>query len=174
MNSQEFRRDLDIKKPRYLAKYFTLMETISNKGTVGGGNYIKFGPFFQTYMYAFMIGYQIGECTPIFGSGETKDFAPLGNWKPSDLVDYIIMMILNEPADKLGFTWEQLEQMSDEEHRQAVSTIVKRIEGYANTGLAYIQDKFDTAKEEFRSPYVFVNLLRNVIKEKQAKSETTI
>lgn len=65
MNGNEFRQELDIKKPKYLAKYYNLMETISNKGSVNGGDYIKFGPFFQTYMYAFMIGYHLGVCNPI-------------------------------------------------------------------------------------------------------------
>ena len=41
------------------------------------------------------------------------------------------------------------------------------MEGYANTGLNYIQDKFDNAKEEFRSPYVFINLLREIVESKQ-------
>ena len=39
--------------------------------------------------------------------------------------------------------------------------------GISNTGLNYIQDKFDNAKEEFRSPYVFINLLREVVESKQ-------
>lgn len=47
MNGNEFRQELDIKKPKYLAKYYNLMETISNKGSVNGGDYIKFGPFFR-------------------------------------------------------------------------------------------------------------------------------
>lgn len=34
MNGNEFRQELDIKKPKYLAKYYNLMETISNKGSV--------------------------------------------------------------------------------------------------------------------------------------------
>ena len=41
------------------------------------------------------------------------------------------------------------------------------MEGYANSGLNYIQDKFDNAKEEFRSPYVFINLLREIVESKQ-------
>ena len=167
MNSQEFRREIDIKRPKYLAKYSTLMETISNKGTTGGGNYIKFGPFFQTYMYAFMIGYHLGDCNPITGGGESKDFAPISHWKPSELADYIIMLVLNEPADKLGFTWFELEKMNDDEQKTAVSTIIRRIEGYANTGLNYLQDKFDKSKEEFRSPYVFMNILRDVVENKK-------
>lgn len=163
MNSQEFRQEIDIKKPKYLAKYFELMETISNKGALGGGDYIKFGPFFQTYMYAFMIGYHIGECNIITGAGETKDFAPISYWKPSELADYIIMLVLSEPDEKLGFSWNELEDMSDERCKEAVSTIIRRIEGYANTGLNYIQNKFNTEKDEFRSPHVFLNLLREVV-----------
>lgn len=45
LDGNEFRQELDIKKPKYLAKYY--METISNKGSVNGGDYIKFGPFFR-------------------------------------------------------------------------------------------------------------------------------
>lgn len=162
MNSQEFRQEIDIKKPRYLAKYFDLMTAISNKGTAGGADYIKFGPFFQTYMYAFMIGYQLGECSLIAGAGETRDFAPIGNWRPSELTDYILMLVLSEEKEKIGFTWSELEDMNDEQCKDAVSTIIRRIEGYANAGLNYIQDKFNTEKDEFRSPQVFINFLREV------------
>lgn len=162
MNSQEFRQEIDIKRPRYLAKYFDLMTAISNKGTTGGADYIKFGPFFQTYMYAFMIGYQLGECNLIAGVGETKDFAPISHWKPSELTDYILMLVLSEEKEKIGFTWSELEDMNDDQCKETVSTIIRRIEGYANTGLNYIQDKFNTEKDEFRSPQVFINFLREV------------
>ena len=145
-----------------MAKYFDLMTAISNKGTAGGADYIKFGPFFQTYMYAFMIGYQLGDCSLIAGAGETKDFAPISHWKPSELTDYILMLVLSEEKEKIGFTWSELEDMNDEQCKEAVSTIIRRIEGYANTGLNYIQDKFNTEKDEFRSPQVFINFLREV------------
>ena len=162
MNAQEFRQEIEIKKPRYLAKYFDLMQTISTKGATGGGDYIKFGAFFQTYMYAFMIGYHIGECNQIAGAGETKDFAPISHWKPSDMADYILMLVLSEPIEKLGFEWSELEDMSDDQCREAVSNIIRRIEGYANTGLNFIQSKFNNEKDEFRSPQVFLNFLREV------------
>lgn len=167
MNAQEFRQEIDIKRPRYLAKYFDLMQTISIKGATGGGDYIKFGAFFQTYMYAFMIGYHIGECNLIVGAGETKDFAPINHWKPSEMADYILMLILSESKEKLGFTWIELENMTDEQCKEAVSTIIRRIEGYANTGLNYIQNKFNNEKDEFRSPEVFLKLLREAVDNKE-------
>ena len=167
MNSQEFRQEIDIKRPKYLEKYLPLMEAISNKGAVGGGDYIKFGPFFQTYMYAFMIGYHLGECNFISGTGETRDFAPINHWKPAELADYIIMLILSESDEKLGFSWERFEDMNEEESKAAVAMIIRRIEGYANTGLNYIQNKFNNEKDEFRSPNVFINLLREVVDDKK-------
>ncbi len=167
MNSNDFRQEIDIKKPKYLAKYYALMETISNKGSVNGGDYIQFGPFFQTYMYAFMIGYHLGVCNLIKGAGETRDFAPIGQWKPAELADYILMLVLSETDDKLGFKWIDLESMTDEECKIAISSIIQRIEGYANTGFNYIQHKFDEGKDEFRDPMVFVNLLKDVVESKK-------
>ena len=56
---------------------------------LNGGDYIQLGPFFQTYMYAFMIGYHLGVCNPIKDSGETRDFAPISQWKPMEISDYV-------------------------------------------------------------------------------------
>lgn len=72
MNSKDLRQEIEIKRPRYLLKFKPLLEAISNKGTAGGGDFIKFGPFFQTYMYAFMIGYRRGECIPLQDAGEKQ------------------------------------------------------------------------------------------------------
>ncbi len=158
----DIRRRIDIKRPRYLTKYTSLMEAISIKGTTKGGDYIKFGQFWQTYMYAFMIGYHLGENIPITDSGDKRDFFPFGEWKPAELRDFILTMVLNESAEKLRFDWIQLEEMNEEDSEAAVVAIVRRIEGYANVGLSYLQDKFDNEKEEFRDPFVFVNLLRKI------------
>lgn len=113
-------------------------------------------------MYAFMIGYHLGVCNPIKGSGETRDFAPISQWKPMEISDYVLMLVLSESDEKLGFKWSDLETMTDDQCRGAISAIVQRIEGYANAGLNYIQHKFDEEKDEFRSPMVFVNLHREI------------
>jgi hypothetical protein len=164
MNSQDFSQEIETRKPRFLTKFNTLVDAISNKQSMKGGDFIQFGPYFQTYMYAFMIGYQIGCCNVITGSGEAKDFAPISVWRPSVLVDYILMLILSEPEDKLGFKWIQLESADEDQMKQWVSNMVRRIEGYANTGLDYIDQKYNNNKEEFTDPFVFVNLLREVSK----------
>lgn len=162
MTAQELRQEIDIKKPRYLAKYVPLMEAISIKGTTKGGDYIKFGQLWQTYMYAFMIGYHLGESIPIADSGEKKDFAPFGDWKPFELRDFILMTVLNDSSEKLKFEWIDLEGMNEEESKAAVISIMRLIEGYANRGLQYIQEKVDNEKEEFRDSFVFLNFLRGI------------
>ena len=55
--------------------------------------------------------------------------------------------------------------MSIDEAKQAIATVIKRIEGYANTGFEFIQDRYNNHKEDFSDPYVFVNLLKEVTKE---------
>ncbi len=162
MNAKDFRNEIDIKKPRYLTKYTPMMEAISDKGSAKGGDYMQFGALYQTYMYAFMIGYKLGDCITIVGCGESKDFAPILNWKPNPMVDYILAMILNEPSEKLGFNWIDLDNMTDEEQSAVAINIVRRIEGYANTGLNYLQNKYDNDKDMFRDPFVFVSILRDL------------
>ena len=56
------------------------------------------------------------------------------------------MLVLFESDEKLGFKWSDLETMIDDECCGAISSIVQRIEGYANAGLNYIQYKFDEEK----------------------------
>lgn len=163
MNSKDLRQEIEIKRPRYLAKYKPLLEAISNKGTSGGGDYVRFGPFYQTFMYAFMIGYRKGDCVPIFeGSDKSETFADISHWRPSAMIDYVLMLILTESKEKLGFSWIELEAMKEEEGKDAVKKMITRIEGYANAGLDYLQTLYDTKKEMFRDPFVFVNILKDI------------
>lgn len=36
------------------------------------------------------------------------------------------------------------------------------MEGYANAGFEYLQEKFDNEKIEFQDPFVFVNFLEDL------------
>ena len=64
MNSQNLRDSICSKKPRYNAVYKPLMEIISTKGDASGnGDFSTFGAFYQTYMYAYIIGLRLGKKT---------------------------------------------------------------------------------------------------------------
>ena len=57
MNHQDLRDAIFIRKPKYNIKFKPLMERISTKGdTSGKGDFSTFGAFYQTFMYAFIIG----------------------------------------------------------------------------------------------------------------------
>ena len=165
MKYLDFNREIETKKPRYLSKFNTLVETVSStRGAASGSDFVQFSSYYHTYMYAFMIGYHLGECNQLLG-GDTKDSAPMSYWKPAEIVDYVLMLIFSEPYDKLGFNWIDIETMSIDEAKQAIATVIKRIEGYANTGFEFIQDRYNNHNEDFSDPYVFVNLLKEVTKE---------
>jgi len=165
MKYLDFNREIETKKPRYLSKFNTLVEMVSSKqGAASGSDFVRFSSYYHTYMYAFMIGYHLKECNQLLG-GDTKDSAPMSYWKPAEIVDYVLMLIFSEPYEKLGFNWIDIETMTIDEAKQAIATVIKRIEGYANTGFEFIQDRYNNHKEDFSDPYIFVNLLKEVTKE---------
>lgn len=65
---------------------------------------------FSDIYVCFMIGYHLGVCNPIKGSGETRDFAPISQWKPMEISDYVLMLVLSESDENLGSSgviWKQ-------------------------------------------------------------------
>jgi hypothetical protein len=62
MDGSQLRDIIGQKRPRYKEQYRPLIESISKKGdTTGKGDFSSFGAFYQTYMYAFIIGYKLGK-----------------------------------------------------------------------------------------------------------------
>ena len=164
MNYNDLREAIYGKKPRYDAKFKSLMERISTKGdTSGKGDFSTFGAFYQTFMYAYIIGLRLGKKTPL-DCAEKCDFAPLGNWKPSSIRDFILVTLLNrsEKFDNASWEWLGLENGADEHVQVFVSTLIREMEAYANTGLIYLQDKWDKENILFSYPFVFVNILQDI------------
>ena len=164
MNHQELRDQKKKKKPRYNAAFKPLMERISTKGdTSGKGDFSTFGAFYQTYMYAYIIGLRLGKKTPL-ECNEKADFAPIGNWKPTQIRDFIFITLLNrsEKFDSGSWSWIGLENGSEEHIKLFSTMLIREMEEYANTGLIYLQDKWDNENLVFTSPFVFVNILQDL------------
>lgn len=168
MNGYELRELIGSKRPRYKECYKPLMDKISQKGdTSGKGGFSSFGAYYQTFMYAFVLGYRLGECKPLNADGdkgEKPSFAPLSNWKPTEVKDYILAILLNQ-SKEMGYTWEDLTEASDEALDAFALEMVRRMEGYANAGLEYLQYKWDNEEVLFHDPFVFVNILEDLEKE---------
>lgn len=164
MNHQELRDMICSRKPKYDSNFKPLMEAISTKGDASGdGDFSTFGAFYQTFMYAYIIGLRLGKKT-FLDCSDKNDFAPIGNWKPTPIRDFILITLLNrsETFDSDAWNWISLENGSEEHISMFATMLVREMEAYANTGLIYLQDKWDNEKVRFNSPFVFVELLQEL------------
>ena len=163
MNHQELRDIICSKKPRYNAAFRPLMERISTKGdTSGKGDFSTLGAFYQTYMYAYIIGLRLGKKTPL-DCKEKADFAPISNWKPSQVRDFILITLFNR-CERIenGSNWICLENGSEDYIKLFSGMLVREMEEYANTGLIYLQQKWNNENILFTSPFVFVDILKEL------------
>lgn len=171
MNHQDLRDAIFARKPRYNAKYKPLVDRLSIKGdTTGKGDFSTFGAYYQTFMYAYIIGLRLGEKAPLEAGEEKIEFAPISNWKPAPIRDFIIMTLLNrsEKFDNSSWEWISLENGSEEHVMNFVTMLVREMEMYANRGLMYLQDKWDNEKILFSSPFVFVDILQDLPNNKES------
>ncbi|MDR2147215.1 MAG: hypothetical protein LBE91_12220 [Tannerella sp.] len=163
MDSSQLRDLIGQKRLRYKVQYRSLMETISKKGdTSGKGDFSSFGAFYQTFMYAYFLGYRLKKCHYIQPNEPTSDFiASFDLIKPVAIRDFMIMLILNE-SEKFDFKWFELENANEERIEIFIAEFFRRMEGYANAGFEYLQNKWDNENMKFRNPFVFVNFLEEL------------
>ena len=138
------------------------IEAISNKGEkTGTGNIAQFGAFYQTFMYACTIGVRLGRPKYFEAQEATTEFAVMYKWKPTQIRDYIIMMMLNR-SGSFGYEWIDLENADDEAIAKFLRTLENEIEGYANAGFDYLFKKWQEERISFSSPTVFVDILQDL------------
>jgi hypothetical protein len=162
MDGSQLRDLIGQKRPRYKEQYRALIDSISKKGDASGkGDFSSFGAFYQTYMYAFMIGYKLGKQNFIQSNEKTNDFFVFSQWSPTSIRDYIVMLLLNKSED-FGFKWIELENAGEDTINTFVTELIRQMEGYANAGLEYLQNKWDNENMKFRNPFVFVNFIEEL------------
>ena len=162
MDGSILRETIGQKRPRYKEEYQKLIKNISKTGDASGkGDFFSFGAEYQTYMYAFIIGYKLSKQVFIKPKDESKDFFVFSQWRPSSIRDYIVMLLLNKSED-FGFKWADLENADKEVIELFVAELIRQMEGYANAGFEYIQNKWDNENIKFRNPFVFVNILEEL------------
>ena len=82
------------RKPRYSEKFKPLMERISTKGDLTGrGDFSTFGAFYQTFMYAYIIGLRLGKKTPLTNDDKKVEFADISHWKPTPIRDFNVICL---------------------------------------------------------------------------------
>ena len=101
------------------------------------------------------------------------EFDPIGKWKPAPIRDFIIITLFNrsEQFDSYKWSWLYLADSSKENVDNFITALIREMEGYANTGLEYLQKKWDEEKTTlFTLPSVFVDILED-LPNKTAKKE---
>ncbi len=157
MNSQDFRTQILLKKPRYAKSRIPIIEAFANKGQ-SKSEYSQFGPVYELFIYAFVLGLKKRSFLPLPNNSLTKDFVEIAKWKGgSSLVDFLLMTVFAH-SDEIGFTWNELEEMDELQLNKAIGDIISFFEGYANGGLEFLQQEFDQNKL-INSPYMFIDLL---------------
>lgn len=162
MNSSKLEEKILDLRPHYSDKYRAMIEAISNKGEkTGTGNIAQFGAFYQTFMYACIIGVRLGKPKYFEVQEATTEFAVMYKWKPTQIRDYIIMMMLNRSGN-FGYEWIDLENADDEAIAKFLRALENEIEGYANAGFDYLFKKWQEERISFSSPTVFVDILQDL------------
>lgn len=159
MNSQEFKSNLLSKRPRYANSRIPLIEALANKGS-RSSEYSQFGPIYELYIYAMMIGIKRKSRLPLPPRNITSDFLEIGKWKrDSSLVDFLLMVLLTQ-TDDISFSWNDLEDLEEDQLNAVISEMVTLIEEYANGGLEYLENLYSKGELE-NSHYMFIDLYKN-------------
>lgn len=162
MNSSEFRDKILDLRPHYSDQYRSMIDAISNKlEKTGKGNIAQFGAYYQTYMYASIIGMRLGKPKYLEANEKSSEFALMQKWKPNQIRDFIIMMLFNRSND-YGYDWMTLENANNETISAFLRAFERELEGYANSGLEYINYLWVNERVRFESPTIFVEILQTL------------
>ncbi|MCI9843615.1 helix-turn-helix domain-containing protein [Flavobacterium pectinovorum] len=157
MNSETFKSQILIKRPRYANSRIPIIQAFANKGK-SKSEYSQFGPIYELYIYAFILGLKRNLNLPLPNRNLTTEFIEVGKWKrDSTLVDFLLMIIFSH-CEEIGFTWNQLEDMEEAQLNGVINDIITFIESYANGGLEYLQKEYEQ-NNLLNSPYMFIDLL---------------
>ena len=158
MTAQEFKSTITTKRPRYANSRIPLLEAFSEKGS-RNADYSRFGPIYELYIYAMMLGIKRKTRLPLPPRNLTSDFLELGKWKrDSSLVDFLLMIVFTQTED-LSFGWNELEDMEEEQLNKVISEVITLIEEYANGGLEYLESLWEKGELD-SSHYLFINLYK--------------
>ena len=162
MNSSTFREKILDLRPHYSDQYRSMIDAISNKlEKTGKGNIAQFGAYYQTYMYACIIGMRLGTPKYLEANEKSWEFALMQKWKPTQIRDYVIMMLFNR-SKSYDYDWMDLEDANEETISAFMRTFEREMEGYANRGLEYINNLWVNQRVRFESPTIFVEILQEL------------
>ena len=129
MNSSTLKDNINDLRPHYSEKFRSMINTISNIGEkTGSGDVAQFGPIYQTFMYACVIGVRLGQPVYLEPKENKYEFAVMSKWKPTPIRDFIVMMMLNS-SESYGYKWMDLENADEKTVGEFIRSLEREIEG---------------------------------------------
>jgi hypothetical protein len=133
-------------EPEYDDRYFDMIldYTIEQGGQMGTQTQSerwKQGKYFSTryeiYMYAAILGLKRNYLLPLASEVKKRSFLKIDSWKPSEVVDYIIMALFA----KADFDFNTLENLEEKDVKAKLTKLRSLLESYANGGFDIIRAK---------------------------------
>jgi len=162
MNGNEWLTYIKKKRPQYAVNRVKLIERFANKGA-SKSDFVQFGPIYQLFMYAFILGFHQRIRIPLpVSPDERKEFVEIGKWQPDGLVNYILMLLLSHSPtrEEIGLDFIQMESMENDEVKIRFKKMIRVMEEFANGGFSILQEKFELNPYFFNDSFAFSALLK--------------
>ena len=108
-------------------------------------------------MYALLIGIKAKNRLD-FNRSEGTKFLNIGAWKPREITEYIFMSLLV----LVDFSFEEIENLNDEQADDKANALLHLMEGYAKGGFEIINNKRNDDPNYFQDPLNVVGFLKQV------------
>ncbi len=117
----------------------------------------------QMYLAAFIIGIHLDKCTPTAVGNRMQDIYPLRLWSSREQRDVVFYLLLERsPKWDNPFSWNDIENADDTLFMAFKQEFNRMMNGYANTGFEYIQQKNQEDPTFFKQPFALIDLLVEV------------
>lgn len=173
MNGHDWLSYLKGRRPKYASNRIGLIEHFANKGR-SKSDYVQFGPIYQFFMYAVMIGFHRRERIPLpIAAKERIEFVSIDGWYPPGIVNYLIMLLIAEKSiqEEIGLDLMEMENMEDTAIREKFKQLVTIMEEYANGGMGIISERFERDPYFFSDAFAFPSLLKEIADGQLTKSK---
>lgn len=150
--------------PDYAISRAGVIQRFANKGT-RRGDYVQFGPVYQIFMYAFIIGFHQRQRIPLpVSPAERTRFKEIYLWKPEGLVNYVLMLLIaNESVRaEAGIDFIAMEDMEENLVKEKFRAVIKIMEEYANAGFGIMEERFTDNPDFFNDPFAFATFLKQM------------
>lgn len=158
----EFLKRFEERSPEYAMQYRDLIDAVS----VIGGDHADtdkkqqsgrfFSNIYEFYIYAAFLGLSKDYKLPITEGSKKTRFLPIRDWKPNDLVKFLIMSLLA----KSDINLTSLEDLEENEVEEKLTELKQLLESFANGGFDIIESKRNEDSTFLIDEYCFMKLLK--------------